>query len=56
MKVKALKTVNWSCNDNLYKCEVGKELEIASADADKAKASGLFEEVKTVKKTTTKGK
>lgn len=49
MKAKALRTVNWACGDNLYKCEVGKEIEISSADIEKAKVSGLFKIVETKK-------
>lgn len=56
MKAKALRTANWNCNGNLYECKIGEELEIASADEDKARASGLFEEIKEAPKAKAKPK
>jgi|SaaInlStandDraft_7_1057024.scaffolds.fasta_scaffold26694_2 hypothetical protein len=49
MKALALKTTTWSCNENKYECEAGKELEIKASDLNQAKASNLFE-IKAPKK------
>ncbi len=52
MKAIALRKVKFRCNDNLYECEQGQEVEIKSTDLEQAKASKLFkfEEKKTVRK------
>jgi len=52
MKAIALRKVKFRCNDNLYECEQGQEVDIKSTDLEQAKASKLFkfEEKKTVRK------
>jgi len=57
MKAVALRKVKFRCNDSLYECEKGQEVDIKSADLEKAKASKLFEfiiEAKVTKPKRTK--
>ena len=49
MKAVAIRKVKFNCNDNLYDCEKGQEVDIKSTDLEKAKASRLFEFIKEEK-------
>lgn len=51
MKAIALKSVTWNCNNNVYKCLKGQEVELIPSDLLQAKASGLFEIKEEAKKT-----
>lgn len=55
MKFKAKRTAKWTSGDNSYSFSIGEVVDIKSTDVEKAKASGIFTEVKETKTTTKKG-
>jgi len=55
MKAVAIRKVKFRCNESIYECEEGQEVDIKSTDLEKAKASNLFK-FQEVKKTTRKTK